>query len=127
MRAPNRKRHLRRAVCDPPSDCDLGKLAREAIYVGSPEHKSYPSFAGPPKLRADASKCDPALTNPDEITAWLRKALRAGHVGAPWEGSFPRYAWYEAAGTVYEARLVNRQLGTYKGYPLLPSERPAGL
>jgi hypothetical protein len=104
----------------------LADLARRATYVGSGEHKSYPSFAGPPKLRADASKCDPKYTDADEITGWLRRAILSGDVGAPWEGEFPRYAWHTVDDVLYEARLVNQVLGQYKGYPLDRCEWPEG-
>ncbi len=56
--------------------------------------------------------------------AQLRTAIAKGAVGGPWEGEFPRYAWYKTRDTVYEARLVNRTQGTYKGYGLLRTEWP---
>lgn len=44
--------------------------------------------------RADATKCDPALHGDfARLTAWLRRAVADGRVGAPWEGDFPRYVW----------------------------------
>lgn len=110
-----------------PEGVDLEALAARASYVGSSEHKSYPSFAGPPKLRSDASKCDPKLADAEEITGWLRTAIRTGFIGAPWEGDFPRYAWHRLDQVVYEARLVNQELGQYKGYPLRADELPEGL
>lgn len=91
-------------------------------YIGSCEHKSFPSFAGRPCLRADASKCDPHHADQDELTGWLRQAIREGRTSAHWEGDFPRYAWHKAEEVPYEARLVNRGLGQYKGYPLHPDE-----
>ena len=54
-------------------------------------------------------------------------AIRSGAVGGPWGGEFPWYAWYHDGRTVYEARLVNRSLGSYKGYPLHPDEWPEGI
>lgn len=102
----------------------LSELAGRVRYVGSPEHKSFPSFAGPPALRSDASRCDPGLADVDELTEWLRHAIGRGQIGAPWEGDFPRYAWYRANNACYEARLVNRELGHYKGYPLTAEECP---
>ena len=103
-------------------------MARRATYVGSAEHKTYPSPAGQPRPRADASKCDPKLHgNFAELTQWLREGIRAGTVGAPWEGDFPRHVWCEKDGVWYEGRLVNREQGTYKGYELKPSELPLGL
>ena len=124
MRAPRRKRPLRRAISAVPPGIDLAKVAEEAVYVGSSEHKSFPSFAGPPKLRSDATRCDPSFDDVSVLTEELRKAIRRGQVGAPWEGSFPRYAWARIDHDCYEARLVNSGNGQYKGYPLHPSECP---
>lgn len=107
---------------------DLAGIAAAARYVGSGEHKTAPSLAGPPRPRADASKCDPKLADPEELTAWLSKAVELGNIGAPFEGvGFPRYAWSRQGDVVYEARLVNPGLGQYKGYPLRPEEWPGGL
>lgn len=127
MRAPKRHRPPRRQRSDPPTGIELDKLAARASYVGSPEHKTYPSFAGPARLRADASKCDPRLGDRAELTGWLREAIAGGQVGAPWEGDFPRYVWHRKDNTVYEGRLVNSELGQYKGYPLQPAEWPGWL
>ncbi len=102
-------------------------MQRRVNYVGSSEHKSYPSFAGPPKLRSDASKCDPALGDQSQLTAWLRAAVASGDFGAPWEGGFPKYVWYRDGQQWYEARLTNREQGEYKGYPLKQDELPEGI
>jgi hypothetical protein len=48
----------------------------------------------------------------------------SGHVGAPWEGDFPRYVWHREADICYEGRLVNQVSGEYKGYPLESGEWP---
>jgi hypothetical protein len=53
--------------------------------------------------------------------------MAAGRIGAPWEGDFPRYVWHRRDDVVYEARLVNQEVGEYKGYPLEPGEWPEGL
>ncbi|MDE0627650.1 MAG: hypothetical protein OXH99_14750 [Bryobacterales bacterium] len=112
-------------------DVDLRAVAELARYVGSREHKKAPSYAGPPGLRADASCCPPELaTDAGVPTAWLRRAIPQGSTGGPWEGrspGFPRYVWYKHDETVYEGRLVNREQGQYKGYPLEKSEWPAAL
>lgn len=55
----------------------------------------------------------------DRDTTWRRKQ--------PPGRDFPRYAWHKEKETVYEARLVNRELGEYKGYPLNETEWPEGL
>lgn len=56
--------------------------------------------------------------DPQRLTLWLREAVLTGHVGAPWEGGFPRYAWRQVGGIWYEGRLTNAQQGQYKGYPV---------
>jgi hypothetical protein len=97
-------------------------------YVGSPEHKDVPSFAGQPRPRADASLCPRELTRDHaKVEGWLREAVRRGAVSELREGDFPRYVWFEHEGVVYEGRLVNRGLGEYKGFPLEDGERPNGL
>lgn len=97
-------------------------------YVGSAEHKTYPSQAGRPQPRADATKCDPALHGDfEELTRWLSEAVAKGQVAGPWEGDFPRYVWANHDATWYEARLVNREQGTYKGWEARVDELPEGL
>ncbi|MGI8803736.1 MAG: hypothetical protein ACR2KV_16485 [Solirubrobacteraceae bacterium] len=67
------------------------------------------------------------MTDPMQITSWLRAGLGAGHVGAPWEGLFPRYVWHRVQGVCYEGRLVNREAGEYKGDEVEISEFPAAI
>lgn len=127
MRAPHRRRPRVREV-HVRSDVDLDDLAHRVSYIGSPEHKDVVSFAGPPRLRADASRCPLATAQAQEqINEWLGCAIRAGATGEPWEGEFPRYVWYKHEDAVYEGRLVNRELGQYKGYPLHRNEWPRGI
>lgn len=123
MRAPRRKRPAKRTLYVPP-DTDLNDLCEKVRYVGSPEHKDVPSFAGPPRLRADASCCPRDLADLKTLVGWLRTAVKRGATGAPWEGAFPRYVWYKHEDTVFEGRLVNRGNGSYKGYPLARDEWP---
>lgn len=132
MRAPHRKRLHPRSVSSVPAGVDLEKVAASARYVGSPEHKTGPSFAGQPRPRADATICDPALgEDARRFTDLLRAAVRRGHVGAPWEPppstagqlSYPRYVWTAIDGILYEGRLVNRGNGEYKGYRLRSEEQ----
>lgn len=128
MRTPKRRRPRVRKLMDPPPGTDLERIASQVSYVGSPEHKDRPSFAGQPRPRADASICDPGLAmTQDQLTEHLQTAVRNGRIGAPWEGEFPRYIWCRIGEAVYEARLVNRGNGAYKGYPLEPEERPQGI
>ena len=122
MKAPKRKRAQRREI-SVRGDADLTGLANRVEYVGSPEHKAVPSFVGQPRLRADASCCPPEIS---QYTArkWLRTAIRRGAVGTLWEGGFPRYVWHKEGDLVFEGRLVNREAGTYKGYPLQREDWP---
>lgn len=103
-------------------------MAARASYIGSPEHKDTPSFAGQPKPRADAAICDRTLASKQmQVTRWLRKAIRLGSASSYWEGDFPRYVWHREGDVVYEARLVNHVKGEYKGYPLNREEWPGNL
>lgn len=127
MRTPNRRRPPKRVIVPPPPGCNPLVAAELASYVGSPEHKDAPSFAGHPRPRADASICDRSfIRRLDEINDWLKAAIRMGNTGA-WSGNFPRYAWHKEGDTVFEARLVNEGKGEYKGYELLSEEWPRDL
>jgi len=59
-----------------------------------------------------------------DVQEWLQKAFALQCFGGPWEGDFPRYAWCRVDNIVFEARLVNRGLGEYKGWPLTEDEWP---
>lgn len=63
------------------------------------------------------------------LTEWLRSAIIAGKISEMSEGAhcYPRYVWWRHENSVYEARLVNREQGHYKGYELLPAEYPEGV
>jgi len=127
VRSVNRRRPLSRARVEPPPGADLAALASRASYVISTEHKDHLTEAGPGALRSDATPCPREVTRPT-AEGWLRAALAAGHVGAPWtDQPYPQYAWYRHDGAVYEARLTNAEQGAYKGYPLDPAEAPAWL
>jgi hypothetical protein len=101
-------------------------MAEKVSYVPSPEHKDYLTVAGPGKLRSDASACPRGLDF-GTVLGWLRDAVRARHVSADFEGDFPRYVWARVDGRVYEARLSNSGLGSYKGSPIHDHESPAWL
>ena len=126
MRAPRRRRPRKRVICVPP-DTDLDSLANQAEYVGSPEHKDYPSFAGQPRPRRDASLRPRWIRSQEMVRRWLRSAIRRGAVSAPWEKGFPRYVWYKQDDIVFEGSLVNSGDGSYKGYPISESEWPRGI
>ena len=117
------RRKRRRAIGVRTSDEPLESVARTARYVGSAEHKSYPSPAGPPALRSDATPCDPAIALAD-VQATLAEAIRRGCVSAAVEQGFPRYAWGWLDGALFEARHVDGPAGTYKGYRITDAECP---
>jgi|BogFormECP12_OM1_1039635.scaffolds.fasta_scaffold133659_1 hypothetical protein len=103
---------------------DPAQVATIATYRGSAEHKDYPSPAGNPALRSDASRCDPRYREFEPITEVLRTAIRRGCVGAIFEGGFPKYVWGWLDERLYEARHINGPRGTYKAYPLEEIEYP---
>lgn len=111
-----------------PPGIDLEATARSVSYIGSPEHKDAPSFAGQARPRRDASICPRELANDlSKVESWLRTGIRRGAVNERWEGKYPRYVWFKDGGRVYEGRLVNRVAGQYKGYPLEREEWPPGI
>lgn len=126
MRSPKRKRPLLRQKTQPPKGVNLNAIARRANYVGSVEHKTVVSPAGLPQPRSDSSKCKESISYSFKYPKiWLRRGIEKRQIGEPWEGDFPRYVWYRARDNiVYEGRLVNRDQGEYKGWPLEPHEYP---
>lgn len=110
-----------------PPNTDLTELAERVRYEGSPEHTDFPKFGMQPRLRADASCCPRTIRELNQVNRMLRTAIRKGAISAQWDGGFPRYVWHKQDDTVFEARLVNRGLGSYKGYPLGSKEWPSGI
>jgi len=99
------------------------EVAARVTYTGSALHKTYPSPAGPPALRADEAKCDVY-----EEAAWprlldaLRQSIRARCVGE-FRGDFPSRVWVWINGVLHEARLTGQ--GDYHGFTLDdPSQYP---
>ena len=125
MRTPSRRVRPKRVGV--PDGADLAKVATACSYVGSAEHKTFPSSTGVP--RADATKCDPQLHGDfDLLTVWLRTAIEEGRVSEAWSSAgFPRYVWVERDERFYEARLVNPDQGTYKGWEINSAELPRAL
>lgn len=103
------------------------ELAAQARYRGSNEHKARPldpSYGFDPDLRSDASRCDPSIAR-DRAEAALKAAIQHRCVSEQFEGRFPRYAWAWIGGRPYIARLINREAGDYKGWPIEELELPA--
>lgn len=122
-----RRRRPPKRIGPTPKDADLERLIDRVRYVGSVEHKDYPSLAGASRLRRGATPCPRWIRDPEVIRGWLREAIRRGAVAGPWERGFPRYVWYKHGDTVFEGRLMNRGDGSYKGYPLHRDEWPRGI
>lgn len=127
MRAPKRRSPLKRQFVGVlPENTEA--IAGAATYIGSPEHKNTGSFAGQRHPRRDASLCDIRFsTQQAMLTAWLIAGIRKGCCSTFGDGEFPKYVWYKDVETVYEARLVNKSTGEYKGYPLSREEWPNGV
>jgi hypothetical protein len=95
------------------------EVARNVQYIGSAEHKSYPSKAGSPALRSDASRCDPRYKDKEEdITEALQEAIRNRAVCSTFQDGFFKYAWGFLDDDLYEVRHINGPVGTYKAYKL---------
>lgn len=128
MRSPGRKRARPQDLAHGIDTVLLAQWSAAVTYIGSPEHKSYPSFAGQPRLRSDATPCPKHIHDAQRITAWLREGILAGHVSAYMDhGRFPRYVWSRIDDQWFEARVVNSEQGTYKGYPVTESDIPRAL
>ena len=128
MRTPGRRRAAPKDRGIIPEGRDLGELALRASYVPSAEHKGRGHrFPIQGRLRTDATEC-PRDIELRDAQRWLREALAAGDVGGIWEpDTYPQLAWRRVEDTVFEARVSNRQLGEYHGYPITPAEAPRWL
>lgn len=127
VRTPSQRSQRRALLEDTEISSDVAERAR---YVGSAEHEDHPSPAGPPRLRSDATKCDPAMHTRESfesLTRLLVSAIQSRAIGGPVEGAFSRYVWVAIDDRWYEARLTNRELGHHKGYEVRLNEEPRGL
>lgn len=105
----------------------LASLADEVTYCGSPYHKSNPGDFGlnpPARPQPDKTLCDLAkITTRLSATRLLKRGLRRGLVSAQKDNGFPRIIWSVTDnGIPLEARLDNKVLGTYHGYPLASND-----
>jgi hypothetical protein len=62
-----------------------------------------------------------------ELTDWVKNAIKEGHCGGLMEGAFPRYVWHRDGARFFEGRLTNQVLGEYKEYPIDRDEAPLEL
>jgi hypothetical protein len=90
---------------------------------GAQNTRSYPA------LPADRDFVPTRLAAPGRSRTgkWFPNGCGPQSDEPPWEGEFPRYVWYMHRNIVFEARLVNREIGSYKGYPLDNDEWPMGI
>lgn len=128
MRTPDRRRAAPKDRGMVPLGTDLHELAEDARYVPSAEHKGHGhKFQVVGRLRSDATEC-PRDIELWEAQHWLREAIAAGDVGGIWEpDTYPQLAWRRVENAVFEARVSNRELGEYHGYPITPAEAPRWL
>jgi hypothetical protein len=126
MRSQRHKRPRHRVISPWPEGMPAPEdVVARVRYVGSPEHKSYPSPAGPPVLRSDASRCDPRPGyDAERFTEILQEGIRRRCIGAIFEGGFPKYVWGWVNGQLFEARHLNGPQGSCKAYPLEDVEKP---
>jgi hypothetical protein len=95
------------------------EVASRAKYVGNNIHKSYPSPAGQPALRADEAKCDKfRIREWPKLTEVLQEAIRTGCIGGQFRDEFPSRAWAWINGVLHEARLTGQGQGDYHGFPI---------
>ena len=106
------------------------EVARRARYVGSPEHKNAGRWGGVPAAGARGPRLTticPMTSAKDKhtATAWLRQAIRSGQYRfVRGDRDFPKHVWYrDETGKIWCGRCINRELGTYKGWPITEAER----
>lgn len=119
-RPSRRARTPRQGLIEMPEP-DRMEAAAAATCGGSPEHKL-------PSARSDASLCPPELKGPQATrTERVGSPIRAGRIGGPIEGRFPRYVWRRVNLRWFAGRLTNQRSGPYKGYPVAMDEVPPEL
>ncbi len=107
------------------------ELAEQVQYGGNPEHKKNPGDFGltpPNSLRSAKSLCDAVRIFKRQIAReYLQSGLCRGLISEQSDGQWPRIIWsVSKEGTPLEARLENRETGTYHGYPI-PLSDPWGI
>lgn len=95
-----------------------GKREHKAL----PIHPSYGLESAAHK-RSDSSRCDPKITR-EQAEQALREAIQLGNVSTEFQDNFPAYVWGRVDGQFYAARLINREAGHYKAWPIEEAELP---
>ena len=113
------KSHL--APQDVVAAVDVGALADEAQYRGSPYHCAQRPAGWMPYKTKCPEDIDDALA-----LCLLRQGIRLGVFSANLESGWPKQVWaMDARGRMYEAQLTNRAIGLYHGYPMPGNDRLA--
>lgn len=124
--APTRRfthRKAKRISGWPASAAPKGGVAARAKYVGSPEHKDYPSSAGAAALKSDNARCA-VYKDFRPLVQALRDAIISECVSEQFEAGFPRFVWSRFDGKMYEARHIGGNPGQYKAYEIGPENYP---
>lgn len=99
-----------------PNPDEVASKASKVTYTGSPQHKTYPSPAGAPALKADKAKCDKFRQSDwPKLLEVLRSGIKAKCVGE-FRGEFPSRVWVWINNVLHEARLTAG--GDYHGFPI---------
>ena len=106
---------------------DLGRLAKEARYVGSAHHKSKPAdygFTPSTSPRPNKSLCDrKRIVRKGEAKALFLQGLSRGMVSPYAKNGFPKYVWaVDQYDEVYEAKVGSLDGQSYHGYALSADE-----
>lgn len=131
MKRPNQQQTRK-----PHTDEELRKLAKRALYVGSPEHKNKQWWGGLPEVPCDKNgnpkrpkkqktTICPIVTSEgrDQATAWIRTAIETKQFKfVEGDQDFPKHIWLEVEGQYWFGFCVNPTAGHYKGWPLEESE-----
>ena len=117
-------------------ELEIGLLAQEAKYVGSPEHKIGRWWGGqgnPPgpsgmlkrPKKQNTTVC-PLHTQEDKAKAtnWIQQAISDGcFVFEEGDRRFPKHVWRgDADRGGWVGRCINSEQGEYKGWPAMPGD-----
>ena len=111
------KGHL--ASQDVVAQVDVDALSSAAKYYGS----NYHCAKRPRQWMPHKTKCPEGIDDAHALRL-LRRGIEFGVFSANLDSGWPRQVWaVDADGRVYEARLTNREVGEYHGYPMASGDR----
>lgn len=105
----------------------IGMLKGKLKYTCSEDHMMTPKMGKSMKISIDnKSKCPKDIVDPIVVVNWIELALDKGLYSEEFDGNYPRYVWWKRIHDneiqYFEARITNREIGEYKGYPLFKYE-----